>query len=339
MNLNEIKLKALTETLTTGKISDSEYFSEKYANYVSNSRLGLINPNKDGTPEKFFGPMEPIYSDSLILGSAVHQQVLQPGYFELIEINRPNAKLGFVCDYIWEHGKELTDEVIIEASNAVGYYKDSLNDKKIDLIKETYEPYYKDKIAYTPKEGIEPMFLSSKMYETANNCIQACNNNEYFTKLMHPECILEEPICENEQAFLLDIECNCPNRDPFIIKWKSKLDNFTINFEDNSITVNDLKTIGAILPKFDGPDGNFVRYSYYRELAAYLWLLKQYVEKQYGMKNPHMYVNCLVVSTIPGYYTKTYAVTNKEIERGFNEFKYLLKLVAFNIAYKGYGLN
>ena len=57
------------------------------------------------------------------------------------------------------------------------------------------------------------------------------------------------------------------------------------------------------------------------------------------MINPHMKVNCLVVSTISGYYTKVYAVTNKEIDRGFKEFRYLLRLVAYYIAYEGYGLN
>ena len=122
------------------------------------------------------------------------------------------------------------------------------------------------------------------------------------------------------------------------MRLKAKLDNYTIDFDSNTTTVNDLKTIGAILPKSDGEDGNFGRFHYHRELAIYLWLLKMYVEKQYGMKNPHMKVNCLVVSTIPDHYTKVYEVTNKEIDKGFKEFRYLLKLVAYYIAYEGYGL-
>ena len=44
MNLSEIRLEALTDTLRIGKISDQEYFSKKYSAYVSNSRLGNINP-------------------------------------------------------------------------------------------------------------------------------------------------------------------------------------------------------------------------------------------------------------------------------------------------------
>ncbi len=342
MNLSEIRLEALTDTLRIGKISDQEYFSKKYSAYVSNSRLGNINPEQGGSPEKFFNPMGNIYSDSLILGSACHTMYLQPEFFELIQIERPNAKLGFVCDYIWDHSGEshdITDELIHKASEEIGYYKDSLTEKKITAIKEAYIPYKRDRMAYKYKDGIEPMFLSPKMYETATNCINACKENTAFSRLMYPDYMLEQPISENEQAFLLDIKCDFPDKDPIIIRLKSKLDNYTIDFDSNTITVNDLKTIGAVLSKFDGEDGNLQRFHYSREMAIYLWLLKQYVAKKYGMTNPHMKVNYLVVSTITGNYTKVYEATNKEINQGFKEFRYLLKLVAYYIAYEGYGLN
>ena len=340
MNLNEIKLEALFDTLKIGKISDQEYFSKKYSAYVSNSRLGNINPEQGGSPEKFFNPMGQIFSDSLILGSAVHQQVLQPEFFELVEIERPSAKLGFVCDYIWDHSKDhsITEDLIKQASEVVGYYKESLNAKRIEDIKEAYSKYSVSRKAYKEKEGIEPMFLTTKMLETANNCIKACNENEEFQRLMIPDYIDQAPISENEQAFLMDIKCNFPDKESIVLRLKAKLDNFTIDFDSNTITVNDLKTIGSILPKFEGEDGNFVKFHYYRELAIYLWLLKAYAEQKYGLKNPHMKVNCLVVSTIPGNYTKVYKVTNKEIDKGFKEFRYLLKLVAHYVAYEGYGL-
>lgn len=342
MNLNEIKLEALTNTLRIGKISDQEYFSKKYSAYVSNSRLGNINPDQGGSPEKFFTPMGNIYSDSLILGSAVHEIVLQPEFFELVQIERPTAKLGFVCDYIWEHsGKthKITDKLIQEASEAVGYYKNALTEKRINDIKEGYDKYFADRIKYVEKPGIEPMFLSPKMYDVANKCIEACNAYTEFRNILFPPYIDKQPISENEQAFLMDIKCHFPYKDPIIVRLKAKLDNFTIDFDTNTITVNDLKTIGSILPKFDGEEGNFGKFHYHRELAIYLWLLKLYAEQKYGMKNPHMNVNCLVVSTIPDHYTKVYKVTNKEIDKGFKEFRYLLKLVAYYIAYEGYGLN
>lgn len=68
MELKEIKLRPLLETLRLEKISDAVYFSETYKNYVSNSRLGLINPRQEGSPDKFFTGFTNFYSPSLILG-------------------------------------------------------------------------------------------------------------------------------------------------------------------------------------------------------------------------------------------------------------------------------
>lgn len=69
MKLNEIKLTPLLDTLRLQKISDEVYFSEKYSGYVSNSRLGLLNPKQDGSPEKFFAGFKPVgYAPALEMG-------------------------------------------------------------------------------------------------------------------------------------------------------------------------------------------------------------------------------------------------------------------------------
>ena len=85
MELKDIKLTPLLDTLRLEKISDKVYFSEKYSNYVSNSRLGLLNPRQDGNPDKFFSGLKFTTSQALALGSAVHELVLQPDSFELSE--------------------------------------------------------------------------------------------------------------------------------------------------------------------------------------------------------------------------------------------------------------
>lgn len=41
-SLNEIKITPLLDTLRLENISDDEYFSQKFSNYISNSRLGLL---------------------------------------------------------------------------------------------------------------------------------------------------------------------------------------------------------------------------------------------------------------------------------------------------------
>lgn len=63
-----MKITPLIDTLRLQKIEDEEYFSKKYSNYISNSRLGLINPSQDGSFEKFIQGFKPIYSAAFDLG-------------------------------------------------------------------------------------------------------------------------------------------------------------------------------------------------------------------------------------------------------------------------------
>ena len=102
--------------------------------------------------------------------------------------------------------------------------------------------------------------------------------------------------------------------------------NYTIDKETNTIVVNDVKTIGKIVSEF--PD-NFKKFHYHRELSLYSWLLSLVAKKYYGMENCTIRSNCLVVSTIPKYYTKVYEVTKADFTRGWEEFKVLLRLVAY----------
>ena len=148
---------------------------------------------------------------------------------------------------------------------------------------------------------------------------------------MHPKGIITDPISENEWAILLNIQIDTP-KDSFIFKLKSKLDNFTIDLETNTACVNDVKTLGSILSNFNT---NFKKYHYSRELAMYTWLLSQYIKTKYGNDNWTFESNCLVVSTIPDYYTKVYKLTNQDFKYGFEEFKYLIRLAAYYYS-KGY---
>ena len=51
---SKINFTPLLDTLRLEKIDDATYFSEQYSNYISNSRLSLINPSQGGSPEQFF---------------------------------------------------------------------------------------------------------------------------------------------------------------------------------------------------------------------------------------------------------------------------------------------
>lgn len=341
MELKDIKLRPLLDTLRLEKISDKIYFSEKYSGYVSNSRLGLINPRQDGNPDKFFTGFTNTFAPALELGSAVHELVLQPDSFELSEdIGKPTAKLGVMADELYPIflKRDVTPDDVIAASNKVDYYKGKITDKIINAVIESSITYWKNRQIkeFDLSQDKEIIYLSNKVLEITKSCVSSLTNNKQVQDLLHPEGLLETPISENEQAILLDVEATCPNGKTFILHLKSKLDNYTIDLETNTVVVNDVKTIGKIVSEMDN---NIVKFHYSREFAMYLYLLKLCAEKFYNIYNPKLQANYLIVSTIPNFYSKVRPVTYRELQQGFHEFKTLLKYVAYQIGYRDYSLD
>ena len=339
MQLSEIKLTPLLDTLQLVKISDAEYFSPKYGEYISNSRLGLLNPRQGGSPESFFtGFKDEGFISSLVIGSAVHELVLQNESFELAPaLGKPTAKMGAMADELYpvwlKHPIRTSD--ITEASNKINYYKGKLTPDRIKQVNEQCIPYWKARKQLVSNSNKELIYLDDKSRDTVYNCVEALTNNSQVQELLHPSGLIDTPISLNENALLLDVQAECPNGKTFIIHLKAKLDNFTIDLESDTIVVNDVKTIGKVVSEIDS---NISKYHYSRELAMYLFLLRLYVIKEYGIENPTMKANYLVVSTVPQYYTKVRAMTKKECYEGLHEFRTLLRYAAYQIGYNGYSL-
>ena len=339
MQLSEIKLTPLLDTLQLVKISDAEYFSPKYGEYVSNSRLGLLNPRQGGSPESFFtGFKDEGFISSLVIGSAVHELVLQNESFELAPaLGKPTAKMGAMADELYpvwlKHPIRTSD--ITEASNKINYYKGKLTPDRIKQVNEQCIPYWKARKKLVSNSNKELIYLDDKSRDTVYNCVEALTNNPQVQELLHPSGLIDAPISLNENALLLDVQAECPNGKTFIMHLKAKLDNFTIDLESDTVVVNDVKTIGKVVSEIDS---NISKYHYSRELAMYLFLLRLYVIKEYGIENPTMKANYLVVSTVPQYYTKVRAMTKKECYEGLHEFRTLLRYAAYQIGYNGYSL-
>lgn len=322
------------DTLHLQKIDDEEYFSERYSNYISNSRLSLINPSQEGSPEKFFNGFQSGFNQSFALGSAVHELILQPELFYLADdVYKPSAKLGAVADELYSIGKirQPSLKEVNAAALKIDYYKGNLDEKKLANVYDKCTPYWnaRKRFENTYSDTKELIYLDPKSRETVQKCVTALNNNKRVQKLLHPKGLLEDPISECEQAILLDILVETDDNQKFILKLKSKLDNYTIDKESGVITVNDVKTIGKIVSEIPN---NISKFHYNRELAMYSWLLSLCAKKFYGMDSPTVKGNYLVVSTIPGHYTKVLPMTKKMFKEGWNEFEQLLKLVAKYVA-------
>lgn len=337
MNLNDIKITPLIDTLYLQKISDEEYFSEKFSNYISNSRLGYINPKQDGSPEKFFEGFKPIYSSSLDIGSAVHGMCLQKEAFNIVDsVDKPTGKMGVMAEELFKtwKGSIPTADDIREVAKKIDYYGGKLSDKRVEEVKEKCKDFWIKKNRHLRTRGDDSrvdLYLDPKSRETAYNCIRAIENSKQIQDILHPTSDLEgiSPISENEQAIILNIQVDIPNTQSFILRLKAKLDNYVIDTLNNSIQVNDIKTLGRIVSEMEM---NIEKYHYNRELSFYSWLLSLVASKFYNMSDPTISANYLVVSTIPQYYTKVLPMTKKMFIEGWNEIRYLLRLIAIEVA-------
>lgn len=317
-----ILIKPILESFRWEDMPDEEYFSEKYSDCISNSRLSLINPDQGGSPEKYIANEHNV-SDSFLLGSAVHAEVLQPGEFNIIGgVNRPTAKLGFMADELFDCYPHMTPDDIVEASNKINYYKGKMDEKKCQLVYNNCLSYWKCR-AEQYSDVSNAMFLDDNTMNKYKACVASVQNNVQIQALLKPEGLFDVPEIGNEVAFfIIFLATDTETGQCVELPFKAKLDNYTIT--DGIVTLNDLKTTGHWLHKF--PD-SFEQYHYYRQMGAYSWLLKLYAEKR-GDAIESFNANMLLVSTVPDYCSGVFRVKASDIQRGFNEFKHLLKLVA-----------
>lgn len=331
--ISQIKIRPLIETLRLEDISDEIYFSEKFSSYISNSRLGLL---KTKGAKAFFEGIKSEYNSSFELGGNLHTLYLQPESYELIDsVFKPTAKAGLMADYLYNpKGISPTDDDIKSASYKIGYYKDKLTTNRLNEFRNKSESYWRDRFIYEQNNPIGEktrIYTDKKSVELLKSCLDAINQADNFYKLLHPDFLVEEPISENEKTILLDIEAEVPGYDKKVYKLKAKLDNFTIDKEENRITVNDLKTTSKLVNDF-----NPTYYSYQRELSSYSWLLKLCSKKFFNLENPQIRGNFLVVSTIPEYSTLVYPMTPALFKSGWKEYNFLLKSVIYLNIVKGY---
>lgn len=337
--LSKIKITPLMETLALEDISDSIYFGAKYAEYISNSRMGLINPTQGGSPETYFEGLKKNskFTTNLAFGSAVHELVLQPESFFLCEdVTAPTAKVGLMADLLWGSTKDGSlpmDEIIRDAACKVDYYKGLPTPSQMVKVKEAIKPYFKARYKFEQDSTDEriPIYLDDKNRDRLKEVLNSLNNNKDVQKLLHPEDVLGELLpSENEKTILLDIQVDFPDNEPIILKLKAKLDNYTIDTMNNTITVNDVKTTGKMCSEFDNAVLNF---HYYREISFYSWLLSLCAKKFFNMENPSCKGNFLVVETIPSYWSTVVNMKPNWFIQGTKEFITLIKMIAFYTLY------
>lgn len=329
INLSDIKLSPNLESIRREKISDQEYFSKKYSNYISNSRLKLINPDQDGCPEKYQIGFTGETSTSLSIGSAIHELFLQPEAFVLgPDLKKPSAKLGLVIDEIKQLRMKgyTVNDAIETACKKIHYYEHNINISRIkSIIKDGLKYYQSSK--YILDDSV--ILLSSKDRVTVLNCINNLNKNAQVKNLIKPIDIFgDEILSYNEDAFFININAQYFNQ-TCELKLKMKADNWTIDPENKIITLNDLKTTGHLINQF--MEDSFIKFHYSRQFGMYLWILLRYCEKEYNYNPIDWTVKCnvIVVETTANNSVGVFPININTLEQGRKEFCRLLKMVAY----------
>lgn len=328
-----VELEIIPESIILIKLTDEEYFSEKYKDYISNSKLSLANPDEGGSKEKFNTKVKSEYSESFELGSAIHAMTLQPDEYNISPLFKPTAKLGFFTEKVLENRRSgMTISGSIEkASVDANYYSGKLSSIKLKSALKSALPFYLKR----NKVFDNYIYLSEPVYEKYTKCIREIRNNYDFDRLLFPAGNVE---IFNEYAIFCEVKVGDK-----ILKIKGKLDNFVIDHDSNHLILNDLKSSGKPCNFFMGGktkvindygkseyvwvNGSFQNYRYYRQLALYSWLLQCAVQKEFGLVYKSN-ANVLVVETIPNFKSKVFPVNNYYIKKGINEFKNLLFMIS-----------
>ena len=308
-------------------IPDSDYFGKFFHKFVSNSRLSLLNPLQDGTPDKFFNGQEHSFNDSFFFGSAVHELILQPESFVMVDgIDRPTAKLGFMADELCGE-KDPTMEAVRAASKKIGYFESTI-DSKYNFIIKKCRPYWNKRIQWDRdncKIGKVPIFIDSKRRKAVYDTVAAFERNNDFKKAMKPSFLIKEPDSYNEMAFVTTFRVDT-GKNKYVIPFKGKTDQVIFDYDLSEVKINDVKTTGMEMGFFKD---NILRFHYAREMAVYLYLAMTYAKETLGWKKVSGKSSLLAVESMGDHQTCLFDLSNAVIMHGWFEFVQLLKLIGY----------
>ena len=331
---DQCRLKFLN--IQGGDIPDSEYFKIKR---LSNSKLKLINPTEGGSPELFLQGIPFKYNVSLLLGTAVHTQLLQPEDFILSNYEgKPSGKCGYFIEKVCKYRKKGLPlyQAIEKASNEAEYYVGKLSSKILrNAMVQGLEYYLKLSRGDFNVENKEVLVLPKKDLTTVKSCMRSVNKNQDIQRIL-TQTPFNEKEYYNEIALFSDIEVTFHNGEKHIINFQGKLDSVVVDNSRKRIYLNDVKTtsrpvdcfMGRI---FDGEvyNGGFESHHYYRQLACYAVMLQAYCEKILKKIGYTMECNIFAVETTGDHQSRRFKINQSYINEGLKEFKDLICRVAY----------
>ena len=330
---------------------DIDYSKFPPEDRISNSKLKLINPKEDGSVEKFLKGWDNSYSDSLVLGTAIHALFLEEKDHVLSDYTgKPSGKCGYFLDLLCKlrrRNKKLpkeerlsSQELIQKAAEEADYYKSSFTRKRFLSTMKTGLDYYKKlyKGDFYGKEK-KIIVLPERLSESTKKCVASLKGNHVIRSLYKSDELEEKEIL-NEFPLFVEITVTMPNGDTAVVPFKGILDSIVIDHYNKTIHLNDLKTTSQDIDYMmdqvlddESFNGAFGKGHYYRQFAIYAFLLQMYMDHVRLLSNYDIKCNIIAVETVGSHRAGIFPVNNAYIQEGIKEFKELLVTVVYHKLY------
>lgn len=348
------KVTLVEQTVQRLEMDDETYFGNGLPGYISNSLMGLINPNQGGSARRFFFGFEDEakYSAALELGSAVHALILEEDKYHLAEVSKPTGSVGPIFDTIYKLMNRGETSMEFEPALDVAvklhdYYGGDVTGKRRQTLIEKGKPYL-DFLTEYKVPGMICLTPDMKLKLTA--CVESVKKNRAAQRLLNPVSDEFFPIHSfNEDVIICDVDVEHDGMEERM-SLKAKIDNWTIDPELKIVTLNDLKTTGKDLQSFAGKTvtdyytqggeivsnevfvrGSFQSYHYYRQMYMYGWMLWQYCKEKYGVDDTWtLNVNMVVVETNKPHGCQVFGVSKNWMQIGKQEFEELIGIILWH---------
>jgi hypothetical protein len=286
---------------------------------VSNSSLGVFNPEQGGSPKKFKmlmdGESNKLETPSLKNGKLVHKYIEDPKVFIVEPEDKPTPAIASWVEDVYaslkEQGKKEFDReevklIALSLRDKIGATKDVVKLWDIFLTGYHYLEFLlkaegsymltadESKILEGCKKGIESNYLASDLL--------------FNTGMIGNEAFNELPIYWESEKYTF----------PF----KALLDRVRILHDKKVIQLVDFKTTGKSIGYFKN---SFESYRYYRQMAFYMKAIMQHFPELKFKYKIEVYV--VACETVFPYECKVYKLTNKYIEKGIEEMYTLLNQI------------
>jgi len=319
-------LTLIKPSLKLLKISDEEYFGDKYKNYISNSSMKKINPLQDGDPYSYKFESDDFTSGFLDIGSIIHLDILENIKAKLIIGDVPTtAKMINLLNEASEI--QLKDgSTLVSNSESLALKHGYKNVKVFEKNVLKFRRYYQ----YLLNKEQNTFFISESSKEILDKCQTSIEAVKTYLNSIVGEHYYEEAILGEFQYSNDWINPSNPSLGNSILKVKAKLDNFIIDHDNKTIILNDLKTTMSDVDEF--METSFDKFHYSRQFSFYLYLLDNLINKH----DYKLQANVIVISKKNGNHI-IYPIQQDHIEEGYYEFDSCLKRIGFHEKY-GYNV-